>query len=479
MLGVSGLNMSGNTPSLVDIELDADIGILPRKPLFSSRKNLTPASDRLEAENIDNCALLATDERNMNTVLFELTVEFQDERPRLDQEVPRTADLRIFKRLVIKEMQTDPRELGAHAVRLRPTLTPTFIKWSCGNNIARVSTSPRMCLNQRRSMSVRERLATRATLTIVSQQNARFSCAKGFEAHRGRTMVIREVNEELVEPIKKFLANREGFHGDWDGLFNYSWKIGGYPYGYAILDEEKVAAFIGTIFSERTAGGEKRVFCNLTTWFVEEKYRPQRLGLLVLKPVLTMDNLCITALSPADVTTEILEKFGFKYLDQEQIAVPVVPEMASLIGKGKRGISITFKKSEIQKHLNPEDRKIFEDHCKLACKHFLLREDRTAQYCYGIATTAPLGRFRLLKGQWLNLCYLSDPAVFTRNFRFIKMDLWMEGRFLLLRYDARLLPASLSRMELKKKKTRQFKSKHMISGTVDNLYSELVTFNKY
>ena len=292
-------------------------------------------------------------------------------------------------------------------------------------------------------------------------------------------MVIREVNDEMVEPIKQFLANREGFLGDWDGLFNYSWKMRDYPYGYAILVKEKVAAFIGTIFSERITGGKKTVFCNLTTWFVEEEYRPQRLGLLVLKPILTRENLCITALSPADVTKEILAKFGFKFLDQEQIAVPIIPEMSSFVGKGRKAVSLSFEKGEVQKYLNPQELKIFEDHSQLACKHFLIKEVETGKYCYGIATTTPIGKFRLLKGQWLNLCYLSDPAVFMKNFRFIKKELWKEGRFILMRYDARLLPAGLSRMESRKKKARQFKSKQTIPGTVDNLYSELVTFNKY
>jgi len=292
-------------------------------------------------------------------------------------------------------------------------------------------------------------------------------------------MEIREVNSEMVEPIKRFLANREGFHGNWDGLFNYSWKSERYPYGYAILDQEKVVAFIGTIFSERINNGEKKVFCNLTTWYVEEEYRPQRLGLLVLKPVLTKENLLITALSPAEATRQILEKFGFKFLDQEQVAIPVLPSLASFAGKGRKGVSIIFEKSKIPQHLNTEDQRIFEDHSELGCKHFVITEEQNQQYCYGIATATPLGRFRGLKGQWLNLCYLSNPAMFMRAFRFIKKDLWVEGRFLFLRYDARLLPARLSRMELRKKKTRQFKSKNSISGTIDNLYSELVTFNKY
>ena len=294
-------------------------------------------------------------------------------------------------------------------------------------------------------------------------------------------MQLREVHEEMIPLIKAFLANREGFRdaNGWEGLFNYSWKLQGYPYGYAILDQERVVGFLGTIFSERVLDGAKRICCNTTSWFVEEEYRAQMVALRLFAPILKMKDLFITNLSPTDRATEICDRMGYQRLDDEQIAVPVIPEIASLLRNGRRRLLVSFERSEIQRHLNPEERRILEDHCNLACKHFLIKELRTGEHCYGIATAMPLGRFRILKGQWLNLCYLSNSELFARNFSFIKNDLLREGRFFLVRYDSRLLSRKLSRMALRRKKMRQYKSKELPSQTIDNIYSELVTFNKY
>lgn len=296
-------------------------------------------------------------------------------------------------------------------------------------------------------------------------------------------MEIREVHEDMIAAVKSFLADREEFRdsNNWEGLFNYPWKLKGYPYGYAIFDQEKMVGFLGTIFSERVIAGTKTMCCNTTSWFVEEEYRTQMVALRLFAPILKMKDLLITNLSPTDRAKEICEKMGYMYLDQEQIALPVLPNIEFLTGSrsGRGRLWVSFEKNEIGSHLSPAEQKIFEDHCSLACQHFLIKELPSGESCYGIATTTPLGRFRRLKGQWLSLCYLSDASVFARNFRFIKKDLWMAGRFVALRYDARLLPGKLSRMAVRKKKARQYKSKEAFFSAVDNIYSELVTFNKY
>src|ERR1700730_11928855 len=113
-------------------------------------------------------------------------------------------------------------------------------------------------------------------------------------------MVIQEVGEDLVESAKAFLSNREefGFFNKWEGLFNYAWKLEAFPYGYAVLDGERIVAFIGTIFSERIVDGRKRICCNMTTWLVEEAYRPRMLARLLLNPIFKMADVLITSLSP-------------------------------------------------------------------------------------------------------------------------------------------------------------------------------------
>lgn len=289
-------------------------------------------------------------------------------------------------------------------------------------------------------------------------------------------MEVREVHKEMVGAVKTFLANRETFRdaNGWDGLFNYAWKPEGLPYGYAIFNEEKMVGFLGTIFAERVIDGKKRLCCNTSSWFVEEEFRSQMQALRLFAPILKMKDLLITNMTPANHATEICERLGYKYLDYEQIVVPVLP-LPSI----DRRLLVSFDPAEIEKHLNVEQKRILQDHSGLACSHFVVKELFSGRYCYGIATTTPVRKFRPLKAQWLNLCYLSDADVFIANYRQLRWPLWRAGRFALLRYDSRLLPGTISPLSMRKKKTRQFKSSDPVRWTIDNIYSELVTFNKY
>src|SRR3974390_227859 len=145
----------------------------------------------------------------------------------------------------------------------------------------------------------------------------------------GNIMEIREVHEDLVGDVKMFLADREGFRDSngWQGLFNYSWKHPSYPYGYAITQGEEMLAFVGTIFSERVIDGKNRVCCNMNTWYVSQAHRNQMLAINILRPIIAMKDVLITALSPGDLTVTVLGRLGFKVLDEEQIAIPIAPAL--------------------------------------------------------------------------------------------------------------------------------------------------------
>lgn len=292
-------------------------------------------------------------------------------------------------------------------------------------------------------------------------------------------MEIREVHEDLISAVKNFLADREGFRdaNGWQGLFNYTWKLSGYPYGYVITEGDCILAFVGTIFSQRIIDGETRLFCNMNTWFVQEEYRSQMLALTILKPLLKLNDAIITALTPADLTVTVLERLGFKLLDEAQIAIPITPPLVPSIRVSSRPL-LLFDGPAIESHLGAEDRKIYRDHSSLACTHFLIKEASSEEYCYGIATTSLMRKLSFLGGKWLNVCYVSDARVFAENFPSFTRQLW-KRKFLGLCYDARLLPCDLSKAAIKRKKKRQYKWMHGSAGRVDNLYSELVTFNKY
>jgi len=292
-------------------------------------------------------------------------------------------------------------------------------------------------------------------------------------------MEIREVHEDMVDAVKRFLADREGFRDSngWQGLFNYSWKRPAYPFGYAITEGEEMLAFVGTIFSERVIEGRNRVCCNMNTWYVLEEHRGRMLAINILRPIVSMKDVLITALSPADLTVTVLGRLGFKLLDEEQIAVPIAPTFASVVSRSKAPL-VLFDELGIAAYLNADDRKIFNDHSTLECKHVLIKDRQTERYCYAVATTSPVGKLQWMKGKWLNLCYVSNPDFFVENFQFVRNPLLRRGYFALC-YDSRLIPKRIYRLSQTKKKTRQYRCKDEELAKVDNLYSELVTFNKY
>jgi hypothetical protein len=292
-------------------------------------------------------------------------------------------------------------------------------------------------------------------------------------------MEIREVREDLIGAVKKFLADREGFRdaNEWQGLFKYAWKLPQYPYGYVITEGDHILAFVGTIFSERVVKGQKRLFCNMNTWYVLEEHRHRMLALTILKPMLKLQDVLITAFTPADLTVTVLERLGFKLLDEEQVAVPITPTLVPSVRSAKRPL-VMFDPSAIEVHLGPEDRKIYRDHASLGCTHFLIKKPSSEEYCYGVATTSLMRKLSFTGGKWLNVCYVSDVRVFAENFGDFRKQLWKQ-KFMGLCYDARLLPADLSKISVKRKKKRQYKWMNGPVGPIDNLYSELVTFNKY
>jgi len=293
-------------------------------------------------------------------------------------------------------------------------------------------------------------------------------------------MLIREVHEDLIPQVTGFLAQQREFGncGNWDGLFRYGWKRSEYPYGYAALDGNRVVAFIGTIFSERVIQGKKVVYCNLSTWIVDFNYRAMLLGLLLLERIFKTKDVFISSLTPSESSRDISEKMGFRLLEHTQITVPMFPAVVPA-PNGNGSLLISFDIREIRNHLGDEDRAICDDHSGLPCTHFIIKANSGGLYCYGIGTSSTLRRLRALGAKWLNLCYLSNVDVFVRNFQSFKEYVWTHGRFLLLRYDSRLIPYRLSSIQFKTKRARQFKSAAFTSCDIDNLYSELVTFNKY
>lgn len=305
-------------------------------------------------------------------------------------------------------------------------------------------------------------------------------------------MEITAVTDEMVPQVKEFLSRRKefGFRQDWDAIFGYTWKQKNFPYGYAIVHQGSILGFLGTMFCERVIGGTSLVYCNLSTWVVDDGHTGARsLAAALLGPALKTKNVLITCFTPNEKAQKSYEKIGFKRIDHQQIALPTFSGSLGWRRKGSR--EVTFDPDEIDGYLGEKDRRILRDHKNLTCTHLLVRDAVTAQYCYVIGTTSP---FRLRKlpfpssilrrvlSRWncFNLCYASDSEFLAENIDIVKRQLSKKRRCLALRYDSRLMPRRLSVLEHKAPSQRLcFSSACFQAADVDDLYSELVTQNIY
>src|SRR5262249_39524703 len=306
-------------------------------------------------------------------------------------------------------------------------------------------------------------------------------------------MVIREVTDEMIPQVREFLSSRKefGFCREWNGVFRYPWKQGNFPYGYAIVHEGNVIGFAGTLFCERVIGGSNVVYCNLSVWVVDENHKGARsLAVALLAGALKTQNAVVTCFTANETAQKSLKKIGFKSIDAQQIALPTLTSYWPW--KNKDPGEVIFDLEPIEPYLNEKDRKIFHDHKNLNCTHLLARDTITNQYCYVIGTTTPL---RLRKLPWparillqgffsgcscLNVCYASDSAFLAENIRMISQRLWKHRKIVALRYDSRLISGRLSALEYKMPTERLcFGLKDFQAAEIDDLYSELVTYNTY
>jgi hypothetical protein len=294
-------------------------------------------------------------------------------------------------------------------------------------------------------------------------------------------MIIREVHDDLVYQVRRFLSSRKEFEyrEDWDPIFNYSWKLDDFPYGYAILQGSAVVGFLGTLFSERVIRGEKLVYCNLCTWIVDDESKGARsLAAALLFPVMKMKEAVITCYTANAMAQRCFDRLGFKRMDIKQIVISTIPGLS--VSAWRDSLQVSLDPNEIEHHLNDHDLSILNDHRDLTCTHFLIRDIDTDQYCYGIGTTSALRRRFLSGWKCFNICYLSDAAFFAEKIAPIKKHLRKERTVALLRYDSRLIWEHLSSLEYKMPTVRlSFGADRFNRGDIDNLYSELVTYNKY
>jgi len=261
---------------------------------------------------------------------------------------------------------------------------------------------------------------------------------------------------------------RAGRQGRWQPIFDYRWQRDESHCGLVLKDGDQIVGFLGMVFSRRRINGKTEKFCNLTNWFVQERYRNRAISLLL--PLFAMRDYTITDLSPSRTVYRIQQKLGFKDLDARgRILLPVGRRLFEPDPPHPR---ITHEPSQVREKLEGEHLRIFNDHVDYPCCH-LLAADRE-RYCYLIYT-----RQKNRRMTYAHVHFISEPDFFALAYRDIRASILAESKAQFIMIESRLvrglsLPLSFS---LSFRAPKQYLSPRLQPEQIDNLYSEIILLN--
>ncbi len=250
----------------------------------------------------------------------------------------------------------------------------------------------------------------------------------------------------------------------WQSLFDYGFKREAEHCGYGLVDNGRVAGYLGLIFSERRVAGRLERFCNTTSWVVDQAYRHASLELML--PVLRLKDHTLTDFSPAPEVARWCVRWGFKELDTRARVLWSL----GLRGTRQRRTVVVSGLEEIADQLSIDQLEIFDDHQRFApCRHLLVTV--AGQSCYVLFTR--VARSRGLS--YSHVLHASDLDVFVRHSVQIRNAIARETRTRFIAIDerhvqGRRLPRSHT---VTMSVPRFYRTSTLAPEQVDNLYSEL------
>ncbi len=274
---------------------------------------------------------------------------------------------------------------------------------------------------------------------------------------------------DQIFPLIQYFAIAGMDRERWFLLLSKKWSPEHDHFGYVLLDEESVVGFIGAFFAERNIDGKQFIICNLFCWHVLEDYRKE--SLLLLRPILNLQNTTITALTSSLGATAIYKRFKFKELEAQVKIFPFVPSLSL-----RTGIEFLTVPDLIQARLlREEEQKIVLDHTFPSCCHLLLTDKKTGDYCYLLYS-----RVRKKGLYFTQVCFISNIDMFVRNFGRLQWFFLRKNRTLFTIVDNRLIRDCRLGLgySYSLRYPRLYLSDTQKPEQIDNLHSELLLLER-
>lgn len=195
---------------------------------------------------------------------------------------------------------------------------------------------------------------------------------------------------ELALPLLRQFKHTSFTDADWRKLFAFYWPCEEKHVGYIMLEGEQPVGYMGTFFSERIIEGQKKKFCGLSSWIVDEKFRQHSLLMLVtilneLKPY------TITNFTPIPEADMIFRKLRWEYFEEGIWWVRP--------GANRGGLQVEHVHDGNVHALREIDRRIYEDHKQFKADHLLIPAGDEKIYLVLRPYTMSLHRF--VTAKWI------------------------------------------------------------------------------
>ena len=281
-------------------------------------------------------------------------------------------------------------------------------------------------------------------------------------------LVRKAVAEDFegIYPLLVKFNNPRLSKDDWRSLFFDNWHSNEGYFGYVLEAQEYIVGFLGLMFSCRMLNEKEEKFCNITSWIVEEKFRSQ--SLLLLLPVLKLQNYTLTICTASKETYAVARKLGFQDFESNIRIIFPLPSVATWFAS----CEVEINGKNLREVLAGKDLQIYKDHSAFNCFHVYVRSPFGG--CYLIGTRV----FRK-NLPFAQIHHVSDSAVFSKFAGRIASVICLRINSIAITIDERFLKGStvfFSRV-WPLPNPRVYKSSSLGQDDIDSLYSELLVLN--
>lgn len=279
------------------------------------------------------------------------------------------------------------------------------------------------------------------------------------------TTELAPIGRADVERVAQFLhehLNRRVSPQAWAAAMVPPWTFEAPNHGFLLRDAGEIVGVHLAFYSRRLIDGQERLFCNLGAWCVLDSHRSQ--GLRLLRALLAQREYDFTDLSPSGNVVALNERLGFTRLDT---ATAVVPNLAWPSRSSRARVATGA--DEIERLLDPNERRLFLDHRDAAAAHHLVLV-AGGEHCYVVARRDRRKNLPL----FASLLYVGNPRLLAAHPMPVR-------RYLLLHLGALATLEELRIVGIRPRlsvmvptpRAKMFRSRELGPESVDYLYSEL------